>query len=366
MSIDRYEIPRDPILTQEAQDKGEHPETPFRAFDNTRLEEVQDQLVAPDSLENLNAPVDRIIVKEKVPAWKKWLAGIGILGVAGGGVAVGVAAGSSKAPAAATSAPTPSSAANSIPVLAPNTTSISIEAPKTTVPEKTSSAPTTSASEVPPTTKEATPTSVETSVETDLNDPNSAALSVEKYTTPQALGTAFIEQSYEQWSNAGSTPTNARAALNAGAGKQLDYAKEVSTKNMTEYADVLFVKGWENNAELKEVADSMIGDNAKSLYLYFLTANNKNTDDPTHVLPDGDGNDLEAFRQDLTVTNIQDIPSSDPDKMSVDVAFTNTYNTDKNRSKRLMEGLDTRTGTVNLSFVKEGQNWKLSGYKSNN
>lgn len=134
----------------------------------------------------------------------------------------------------------------------------------------------------------------------------------------ETLGKTIVEERFSDWVNAGADDSLMDKAIDAGEGWDTLLPK-IADENEQVFAAALFESGWETDANDTHDVNSFRDTNLSILQWYVATA----------WSGDEKPENIEGFRSWMTVDEVTEI-SSDGTTRTIDVAYTDHDNSDKN------------------------------------
>lgn len=205
-------------------------------------------------------------------------------------------------------------------------------------------------------TAPADPTETSAPTETETENQPLEQIEISATTAPEELGNAF-DSRFNSWMMAGTeNPDLQNDMLKAIAEGNVtgygEYLQPLSEKNATEYADALFVDGWQDNPDLKKWVDLFTKNNAASVETWAQTKDS------------GISDDKEPFKYWTTIESTT-VTSSSADSISISSEMTEHANINENRSLELdpnLINIDGNELTLEATFVPAGDSLKISAF----
>lgn len=202
---------------------------------------------------------------------------------------------------------------------------------------------TTTSAPATPGETQATP---ETEAPTKESQPSAQEISAERYTTPEAVVEAYVEQNVN-WYADGSILSNTDE-MHATNMSRPDFATQLARRGDVPYISALFVKDWQDHSRLAQAIEAERGLHQEALDVYLFTSDS------------GNSKDVEPYRRWFKFTKV-DILSQSDNQFTASVEFADFDNSDKNRAMTyLPKPVSEQAGGQIITWTKVDGAWKVS------
>lgn len=156
--------------------------------------------------------------------------------------------------------------------------------------------------------------SPEASQTPEVEKPTELSIEIPAGLEAQEVGELIVGELFTDWNNAGAE--NSLLDLNIESGKDWSvFLPELAAANAQEYADGMFVAGWQNDENLVKIVSGAEATNLSNLDMYKSTAWSDKYE--------------EGFRSWKEVLAVEELQDEDPNSRSIEVTYVEHNNADK-------------------------------------